>query len=52
VAGTVRHRGGDILWGEPERALPLLQPSAGGTAQQALQGADSAASARETPEGH
>ena len=53
VAGTVRHRGGDILWGEPERALPLLQPlpPAGGTAQPALQGADAATSARETPEG-
>jgi predicted ribosome quality control (RQC) complex YloA/Tae2 family protein len=25
--GTVRHRGGTILWGEPERALALLPPS-------------------------
>lgn len=23
--GTVRHRGGEVLWGEPERAQPLLQ---------------------------
>ncbi len=23
--GTVRHRGGEVLWGEPERALALLQ---------------------------
>ena len=26
--GTVRHRGGDVLWGEPERALPLLARAA------------------------
>ena len=26
VAGTVRHRGGEILWGEPERSRPLLAP--------------------------
>ena len=24
AAGTVRHRGGDVLWGEPQRALSLL----------------------------
>jgi predicted ribosome quality control (RQC) complex YloA/Tae2 family protein len=24
--GTVRHRGGEVLWGEPERALTLLAP--------------------------
>ncbi|TVS06726.1 MAG: DUF814 domain-containing protein [Cyanobium sp. PLM2.Bin73] len=24
--GTVRHRGGEVLWGEPERALRLLPP--------------------------
>ncbi|MFN5117682.1 MAG: NFACT family protein [Cyanobacteriota bacterium] len=24
--GTVRHRGGEVLWGEPARALPLLRP--------------------------
>ncbi len=24
--GTVRHRGGEVLWGEPQRALSLLQP--------------------------
>jgi predicted ribosome quality control (RQC) complex YloA/Tae2 family protein len=24
--GTVRHRGGAVLWGEPERALSLLAP--------------------------
>jgi hypothetical protein len=22
--GTVRHRGGEVIWGEPERALNLL----------------------------
>ncbi len=27
AAGTVRHHGGEILWGEPERARLLLQPS-------------------------
>jgi len=32
VAGTVRHRGGDVLWGEPQRALPLLQAQAGNAA--------------------
>ena len=26
VAGTVRHRGGEILWGEPQRARDLLTP--------------------------
>ena len=25
AAGTVRHRGGELLWGEPPRALSLLQ---------------------------
>ena len=25
--GTVRHRGGALLWGEPERALPRLPPT-------------------------
>lgn len=25
--GTVRHRGGALLWGEPERALILLAPT-------------------------
>ncbi len=24
AAGTVRHRGGDVLWGDPQRALSLL----------------------------
>jgi hypothetical protein len=24
VPGTVRHRGGTVLWAEPGRALPLL----------------------------
>jgi predicted ribosome quality control (RQC) complex YloA/Tae2 family protein len=24
--GTVRHRGGDVLWAEPSRALRLLEP--------------------------
>ncbi len=24
--GTVRHRGGEVVWGEPERALTLLAP--------------------------
>jgi hypothetical protein len=24
AAGTVRHRGGRVLWGRPERAMPLL----------------------------
>jgi len=23
--GTVRHRGGDVLWAEPSRARPLLE---------------------------
>jgi predicted ribosome quality control (RQC) complex YloA/Tae2 family protein len=27
AAGTVRHRGGEILWGEPDRARLLLEPS-------------------------
>ena len=26
AAGTVRHRGGEVVWGQPERALPLLSP--------------------------
>jgi|688.fasta_scaffold01073_23 predicted ribosome quality control (RQC) complex YloA/Tae2 family protein len=26
VPGTVRHRGGTVLWAEPGRALPLLNP--------------------------
>jgi hypothetical protein len=24
AAGTVRHRGGQVLWGRPERAMALL----------------------------
>ena len=28
VIGTVRHRGGEILWGEPERARPWLASAA------------------------
>jgi len=27
AAGTVRHRGGEILWGEPDRARLLLEPA-------------------------
>jgi len=27
AAGTVRHRGGEILWGQPERARLLLAAS-------------------------
>jgi predicted ribosome quality control (RQC) complex YloA/Tae2 family protein len=27
AAGTVRHRGGEILWGEPDRARLLLEPT-------------------------
>ncbi len=26
AAGTVRHRGGEVVWGQPGRALPLLSP--------------------------
>jgi hypothetical protein len=26
IAGTVRHRGGDVRWGEPGRAEVLLTP--------------------------
>ena len=25
--GTVRHRGGQVIWGEPARALPLITPT-------------------------
>ncbi|MFM7268214.1 MAG: NFACT RNA binding domain-containing protein [Cyanobium sp.] len=28
--GTVRHGAAEVLWGEPARALPILQRSAGG----------------------
>ena len=34
--GTVRHRGGELLWAEPQRAAALLQataPSLGGEPQ-------------------
>ena len=27
TAGAVRHRGGQVLWGEPERALPVIAPT-------------------------
>ena len=26
--GTVRHRGGQVIWGDPQRALPLLEANA------------------------
>jgi predicted ribosome quality control (RQC) complex YloA/Tae2 family protein len=31
--GTVRHRGGDLLWGQPARALALLSGRQGDTVQ-------------------
>ena len=32
VAGTVRHKGGEILWGEPQRALSLVPRASAGPA--------------------